>query len=283
MEIVTSSLELGKQLQQTRARTQCIGFVPTMGALHQGHLSLIQKAIQHNDLVVVSIFVNPTQFNNGKDLEQYPKTLESDILKIKSLSSSNIIVFAPSVYDIYGDTVSRESFDFRGLELQMEGRFRPGHFDGVGTVVQKLFNIVNPDKAYFGEKDFQQLQIVKCLVKMMKSNIEIISCPIAREPNGLAMSSRNARLTTQEKEHASKLYRTLKTVQHQFGTDDVSYIQEWVNNQFKDDEIISLEYFQISDELTLKSTQKINTNIKYRAFIAAYIRDVRLIDNIALN
>jgi len=283
MKIINSSLDLWKQLQIYRAAAKSVGFVPTMGALHQGHLSLIQEAVRCNDLVVVSIFVNPTQFNNSKDLEQYPKTLERDVLKIKSVTSTDLFVFIPSVEDIYGTDISSNSFDFGGIEHQMEGQFRPGHFDGVGTVVQKLFNTVNPDRAYFGEKDFQQLQIINRLVHIMGSKISIVSCPIAREPNGLAMSSRNARLTTQEKEHASKLYRTLKTVQHQFGTDDVSYIQEWVNNQFKDDEIISLEYFQISDELTLKSTQKINTNIKYRAFIAAYIRDVRLIDNIALN
>ena len=283
MEIVNSRTELGRLLQRFRATGQGIGFVPTMGALHQGHLSLIQQAILGNDAIVVSIFVNPTQFNNSNDLAQYPKTLDHDVLKIQSLSCSNLIVFTPSVQDIYGNSVCSRSFDFGGIELEMEGRFRPGHFDGVGTVVQTLFDIVRPNKAYFGEKDFQQLQIVKRLVKIMNSDIDIIACPIAREPNGLAMSSRNARLTDLEKEQASIIFKTLKTVHELFSTKEISYIQQWVNKQFKNKDYIVLEYFQISEESSLKPAKTIGSGFKYRAFISAYVRDIRLIDNIALN
>lgn len=283
MKIFNSSLELGKQLKIQKAATHSIGFVPTMGALHDGHISLIKTAIKDNDFVVVSIFVNPTQFDNSKDLDQYPKTLENDLEKIKSISSSNLAVFTPSVQEIYGLSVIRSKFDFSGLEHQMEGKFRPGHFDGVGTVVQKLFNIVSPDVAYFGEKDFQQLQIIKKLVSTAKIKIKIVSCPILREPNGLAMSSRNRRLTHVEKERATKIYKTLKSVQEQFADKDIQSIIEGVKNQFKNDDFLRLEYFQIADESTLKPITFYDSSKQYRAFIAAYIRDVRLIDNIALN
>ena len=283
MKIFNSSLELGKQLKVQKAAAHSIGFVPTMGALHDGHLSLINTAVKNNDFVVVSIFVNPTQFDNHKDLDQYPKTLESDLEKIKSISSSNLAVFNPSVEEIYGTSIVSAKFNFSGLERQMEGKFRPGHFDGVGTVVQKLFNIVSPDIAYFGEKDFQQLQIIKKLVSLAKIKTEIVSCPILREPNGLAMSSRNKRLTQVEKERASKLYKTLKSVQEQFAEKNIQSIVEGVQNQFKDDDLLKLEYFQIAEESTLKPITSYDSSKQYRAFIAAHIRDVRLIDNIALN
>lgn len=283
MEIFYSNVNLSQKLLACKQPNQSIGFVPTMGALHQGHLSLIETALLDNDIVVVSIFVNPTQFNNIHDLKSYPKTLEEDVKKIESLSSSKVLIFAPTVEDIYGSSVKSSKFDFGGLEFQMEGEFRPGHFDGVATVVRRLFEIVQPHIAYFGEKDFQQLQIIKKLVTIMKANIKIVSCPIARESNGLAMSSRNMRLSSSDKDLASKIYFVLKNVKEQFATNDINTINQWVKTQFEMDDTLKLEYFHISEESTLSPTTTIMANTKYRAFLAAYIRDVRLIDNIALN
>jgi pantoate--beta-alanine ligase len=255
-----------------------------MGALHQGHLSLIKRAIKENEIVVVSIFVNPTQFNSAGDLKTYPRNLKHDLKKIESMESlGEIIVYVPSEAAVYGNSVAKEAFDFGGLELQMEGKFRPGHFQGVGTVVQKLLDIVGPTQAYFGEKDFQQLQIIKKLVKMTKANVKIIACSIEREPSGLAMSSRNIRLTTGERSHASKIYEALKMTKDKFSDTPLDEITQWVADQFEKDAIINLEYFEISEQLTLQSANKIEPQKKYRAFISAYIRNIRLIDNIALN
>ena len=185
-----------------------IGFVPTMGALHQGHLSLLKQSFAENKITVTSIFVNPTQFNNAEDLEKYPRTLEKDVEKM-SVVSNKIIVYAPSVSDIYeGNTVS-QSFEYDGLEHQMEGMHRPGHFDGVGTIVKRLFEIIQPNKAYFGEKDFQQLQIVKKLVLKYKLPVQIIGCAIFREKSGLAMSSRNERLSADARKKAALIYDIL--------------------------------------------------------------------------
>ena len=255
-----------------------------MGALHQGHLSLINRAIKENEIVVVSIFVNPTQFNNAGDLETYPRDLKQDLKRIKSIRSlGEIIVYAPSEAAVYGNSITKEAFDFGGLELQMEGRFRPGHFQGVGTVVQKLLDIVGPTRAYFGEKDFQQLQIIKKLVKTTRANVKIVACPTEREPNGLAMSSRNTRLTTAERSHASKIYNVLKMTKHKFRHTPFDEIMQWGVDQFEKDPTINLEYFQISEVSTLKPAVKIAPQKKYRAFISVYIRNIRLIDNIALN
>jgi pantoate--beta-alanine ligase len=192
-----------------------IGFVPTMGALHLGHLSLIKESLQQNSITIVSIFVNPTQFNNPEDLAKYPRTLESDIEKIKTINTE-IVVFAPSVADIYENQIHSERFDFDGLENQMEGKFRPGHFDGVGTIVRRLFEIITPTRAYFGEKDFQQLQIIRKMVQKNNLPVQIIQCSIYRESNGLAMSSRNERLTPNEREEAAVIFQTLKKVKADF-------------------------------------------------------------------
>lgn len=194
MLIFNNKAALIEHLKPLLKQNKTIGFVPTMGALHEGHLSLIKKSISENDTTVMSIFVNPTQFNNKEDLEKYPRTLESDVKKIKE-TSSKVIIYAPTVNDIYNEKTESEHFEYDGLENQMEGEHRPGHFDGVGTIIKKLFTIISPDKAYFGEKDFQQLQIVKKLVEKEKLNTEIIGCPIFREDSGLAMSSRNERLS----------------------------------------------------------------------------------------
>lgn len=274
--------ELKKHLKSISEENSTIGFVPTMGALHQGHLSLIAKSIAENQITVISIFVNPTQFNNAEDLEKYPRTLDADVLKIESVSK-NVIVFAPSVEDIYeGNTVSA-SFDFDGLENQMEGKHRSGHFDGVGTIVKRLFEIVNPTNAYFGEKDFQQLQIVRKMVEKAKMAVNVIGCPILREENGLAMSSRNERLSSKEKEEASLIYRTLKSARDKFGTENAQEITDLVAMVFEKNPDFKLEYFEIADEENLLPATEINKDKKYRAFIAVFVSNIRLIDNILLN
>lgn len=258
-----------------------IGFVPTMGALHRGHLSLLEKSVQENDITVISIFVNPTQFNNPEDLEKYPRTLEADIEKIKSVSDK-IIVFAPSVNEMYDGNTSSGSFSFDGLEHQMEGSHRPGHFDGVGTIVKKLFEIVTPTNAYFGEKDFQQLQIVKKMVEKHHMAVNVVGCPISREENGLAMSSRNQRLSTEEKTKAAFIYKTLKEAQELFKEKGIEFIRNYVADAFSQHPEFKMDYFEIAAEDDLIPAT-IKENKKYRAFIAVFLSNVRLIDNISLN
>lgn len=282
MLIFKTQEELKNHLHSNFPSNQTIGFVPTMGALHQGHLSLIQKSISENDSTVMSIFVNPNQFNNVTDLENYPRTLESDVTKLKQINDA-IIVFAPSVEEIYQGNTKARHFNFDGLENEMEGKHRPGHFNGVGTIVKRLFEIVQPNKAYFGEKDFQQLQIVKKMVEKTKLPVEIIGQPIFRESNGLAMSSRNERLTAFQKEEAAFIYQTLQEVKNQFGTKSIAELINWTENKFKNNANFTLEYFEIADEATLKSSEIIEQNKKYRAFIAVFMNDVRLIDTISLN
>lgn len=259
-----------------------IGFVPTMGALHDGHLALIEKSVKNNDYTVVSIFVNPTQFNNASDLEKYPRTLEKDVEKIKTVCP-NCIVYAPTVEDIYEGNTKSTSFNYDGIEFEMEGKHRPGHFDGVGTIVKKLFEIVKPTNAYFGEKDFQQLQIVKKLVSKNNLNVSIIGCPIYRETTGLAMSSRNERLSKENRNEASIIYKTLQIAKEKFGTKSANEVTKWVEKSLKKNKNITLEYFEIADEDTLKTSSRKSKNKKYRAFIAVFIDNIRLIDNISLN
>lgn len=259
-----------------------IGFVPTMGSLHQGHLSLIKEALRVNDTVIISIFVNPTQFDNKTDLDKYPRDLSKDIALIKTLDSNKISIFAPSASEIYQDAIQAVSYNFDGLEHQMEGKFRAGHFDGVGTIVKKLFDIVKPQFAYFGEKDFQQLQIIKKLVEKEQLAIKIIPCAIFRAEDGLAMSSRNQRLTKEHRENAPFIYKTLQKAKKMFGTKSAAKVTAWVENEFDKNKLLKLEYFTIADEATLKTVKRKNKNKKYRAFIAAFAGDIRLIDNIEL-
>ena len=261
---------------------QTLGLVPTMGALHNGHLSLVKKALSENDRVVVSIFVNPTQFDNEEDLDKYPRSLENDIQLLKKLSEE-IIVFAPSIDDVYESQVRSKAYEFDGLDKMMEGKFRTGHFEGVGTIVELLLRIISPDKAYFGEKDFQQLQIIKKLVKTQNLPVEIIGCPIERESHGLAMSSRNERLSQEMRQKAGFIYEILQTAKTKFGTKSAKSIVDWVISQFENQKDFRLEYFSISDEETLNPILKKENNRKYRAFIAVYANEVRLIDNLRLN
>ncbi len=260
-----------------------VGLVLTMGALHEGHLYSIIESLCNNQLTVVSVFVNPTQFDKEEDLTNYPRTLSADINLLKTLKNQSVIVFAPTTFDIYGDNIMSQPFVFGGLEHQMEGAFRDGHFDGVGTIVKKLFVIVKPDNAYFGEKDFQQLQIVKKLVETYKIPVNIIGCPIHREDSGLAMSSRNARLSAEHKMVAPFIYKTLKIAKEKFGTKSAKKVKEWVENQFLKEPLLDLEYFMIADIKTLKPVKRKSSKKNYRAFIAVYAGNIRLIDNIALN
>ena len=281
MLLVKTVNELKDELNKIDDSTN-LGMVPTMGALHQGHMSLIKKALTENQNVVVSIFVNPTQFNNTEDLEKYPKTLVDDVDLISSISK-NIIVFAPSIAEIYQDRVKSKIYDFAGLDKVMEGKFRDNHFNGVGTIVEALFSLVKPKRAYFGEKDFQQLRIIQKLVELQKIPVEVIGCEIVRENHGLAMSSRNERLSPTIRQNAAFIYETLKTAKHKFGMESVLNVKDWVAKQFKNSTDFKLEYFEITDVETLTPAKNKNIKIKYRAFIAVYVEGVRLIDNIALN
>jgi len=282
MHIFDKKVDLQNHLKDKNLDKSTIGFVPTMGALHAGHLSLLKKSTENNATTIISVFVNPTQFNNPEDLKKYPRTLESDVEKIKTVSE-NIIVYAPTVDDIYEGNTKSNHYNFDGLENQMEGKFRPGHFDGVGTIVKRLFEIINPTNAYFGEKDFQQLQIVKKLVEKEKLNVKIIGCSIFREASGLAMSSRNERLTKEEKEKASIIYKTINEAKNLFGTKSANEVSEFVTKSFKNNSIFDLEYFEIADEATLLTCKRKSKNKKYRAFIAVFVNKIRLIDTISLN
>jgi len=279
MLIFTEIKSLQQEIKSLKNGTT-IGFVPTMGALHEGHLSLVEKAKKENDIVVVSIFVNPTQFDNADDLINYPKTIEKDLSFLKSFNCD--IVFTPTPEEIYANHIQSQSFDFDGLEFQMEGKFRAGHFNGVGTIVERLFNIVKPHKAYFGEKDFQQIQIIRKMVDKKNLPVQIISCPIHREKDGLAMSSRNTRLTTEQRAAAPFIYETLKKAKIQFGTKNASEVLKWVENEFKNHPLFTLEYVEIADEETLLPVETKNPTKKYRAFIAVFAGKIRLIDNISL-
>lgn len=281
MQIFNNKVDLNLYLSNVNAQKDTVGFVPTMGALHAGHLSLLKKSIENNTFTVISIFVNPTQFNNAEDLDKYPRTLESDVEKIKTISDK-ILLYAPSISDIYEQELQSETFDFGGIEHQMEGKFRPGHFDGVGTVVKKLFEIVNPNRAYFGEKDFQQLQIVKKLVEIENLPVTIVGCEIYREENGLAMSSRNERLSKEERATAAMLYKTLKEAKELFATHTPSEVKEFVSTVFENHPLITLEYFEIANETTLVPSETKTEGISYRAFLAVFINNIRLIDTISL-
>lgn len=281
MEIITDKQTLQNYIERHKEMGKIIGFAPTMGALHQGHISLYENARQENDLVISSIFVNPTQFNNQNDLEKYPRNIEKDI---KILEKSNFVdaVYIPKVSDIYPDGLMSKEYDFGGLENEMEGKFRPGHFNGVGTVVEELFQQVKPDNAYFGEKDFQQLAIIKKLAQNLNLSVTIKGVPIYREENGLAMSSRNERLNPEQRIKAKIIYETLIKVNNWFKILTIPEINLRVLEVFQNEPKMTLEYFEIADETTLKETDFFYKDKNYRAFIVVFIGEVRLIDNIHL-
>ncbi|NQY05018.1 MAG: pantoate--beta-alanine ligase [Flavobacteriaceae bacterium] len=282
MIISKTKAELKKHLSLLKDDKKTLGFVPTMGAFHEGHLSLVKKALADNDYIIVSIFVNPTQFDKEEDLVNYPKALDADVNLLKSVSD-NISVYAPSVNDIYGDNTASEHFNFGGIEHEMEGKFRTGHFDGVGTILKKLFELIMPDHAYFGKKDFQQYRIVQKLVEILKLDIKIIGCEIYRETSGLAMSSRNERLSEEMRKEAAFIYKTLQEVRDLFKNKSANQVKKWVISAFENNEFLTLEYIEISDIENLKPVKRKSKNKTYRAFISVFADKIRLIDNIALN
>lgn len=280
VKILKNRQELSDYILKIKENGQKIGFAPTMGALHEGHLSLYEKARKENDIIISSIFVNPTQFNNPEDLKKYPRTIEKDIELLQQTQNVDA-VYIPQIEDIYSNGLERKNYDFEGLENEMEGKFRPGHFDGVGTVVEELFRQVQPNNAYFGEKDFQQLMIIKKLVEKLSLPINIIGMPIYREKNGLAMSSRNMRLTTELRETAKIIFETLVKVKDLFHQQTLDEIHQFVENTFNNSDF-ELEYFIIANEKTLREISEIKSGETYRAFIVVVIDGVRLIDNIQL-
>ncbi len=282
MQIIKEKVQLNNWVATIKHEGGIIGLVPTMGALHEGHLSLIRQAASVCDWVVVSIFINPTQFDKPLDLQNYPQTLDKDIALLGELNL-NIVVFSPTASELYEDKIEAEHFEFDGVELEMEGKYRFGHFDGVGTVVKKLFELIQPKMAFFGEKDFQQLQIIKKLIEKTGLPVEIIGCPIHRESSGLARSSRNERLSDEMRQQASFIYQTLLKAKEKFGIESAKQISVWVENEFKIHPFLKLEYFEIADSNSLKTVENKQFDTPYRAFIAVYAKKVRLIDNIALN
>ena len=280
MLIFSDISSIKSHLNKLKKKGNIIGFVPTMGALHNGHLSLIKKSISENNFTVVSIFVNPTQFDNPEDLKTYPSNINNDIALLKSISNK-IILFNPDPEEIYSDGIKSQQFNFNGLDEHMEGKYRQNHFQGVATVVSKLLSIVEPYNVYFGEKDFQQLRIIENLVLEKKINTKVIRCETLRDSDGLALSSRNSKLSFSSKKMAPNLFNALNFAKEKFNTLDVVEIEKKVIKQVTAHSEIKLDYFIIADEEKLEPSI-LKNNQKYRAFIAAYISGVRLIDNIKL-
>lgn len=280
MQVFYDRASFSEYINHLKENHKTIGFAPTMGALHNGHLSLYQVARQQNNIVISSIFVNPTQFNNPEDLEKYPRTIDADI-KILEASTFVDAVYIPKVEDIYPDGMASKHYNFGGIENEMEGFARPGHFDGVGTVVEALFLQVKPNNAYFGEKDFQQLKIIEKLVTLSGLDIKIHGVKIHRQDNGLAMSSRNMRLSADEREASTIIYKTLKNVNDWFRVLSIPEIKKRVEDIFSNNGM-QLEYFLIADEDTLKEVNFFSEDKNYRAFIVVHVGSVRLIDNMHL-
>ncbi|MBR3577693.1 MAG: pantoate--beta-alanine ligase [Bacteroidales bacterium] len=275
MLLIETISDLQNKLEQAHRANQTIGLVPTMGALHEGHLSLIKRARKENDLCVVSVFVNPTQFNNAEDLEKYPRTLEQDLQLVSDYAD---IVFAPSVEEVYR-VPATEQYDFGPVAEVMEGPARPGHFNGVGIIVKRLFDWVQPTRAYFGEKDFQQIAVIKTLVRQCGLNLQIVPCPIVRETSGLALSSRNRRLTEEERTTAANIYRILKA-STQLKTTNTQEIRKFVEEEINKYDLFRLEYYEIVDDETLQPIADLNDSHGVVGCITVWANQVRLIDNI---
>lgn len=277
MKIVRTVADLRSTIDSVKS-AGAIGFVPTMGALHQGHISLVERCRKENTTVVVSVFVNPTQFNDKTDLQNYPRTEQADA---KLLSDAGCdILFLPTPEEIYPEPDTRQ-FSFGELELVMEGPLRPGHFNGVAQVVSKLFDFVTPKRAYFGEKDFQQLAIIRKMVEDYHYNIEIVGCEICRAESGLALSSRNALLTSEQKEIAPVIYMTIKEAIKIAEVADLDHVKKWVKEQIESCEGLEVEYFEIVNAKTLQPILTLIDDCKKRGCIAVRVGNIRLIDNIA--
>jgi pantoate--beta-alanine ligase len=276
--VITSATTLKQQLGLL-GKDKTIGFVPTMGALHDGHLSLVRQAKSDSDVVVVSIFVNPTQFNNPDDLKNYPRDTDTDIKKLTSAGAD--IIFVPEEKEIYPEPVTK-MFDFGAMDKVMEGFYRPGHFNGVAQVVERLFQLVAPDVAFFGEKDFQQLAIINALVAQKCLPVRIVSCPIVREPDGLAMSSRNLLLSATQRDHAPLIYKTLQEAAGKTDNTTIPALKQWVQTAINADPVLETEYVEIVDANSLQPVDEWTEADRIQFCVAVYARPIRLIDNIRL-
>lgn len=277
MELFEKVDDLRLRLNEISASGKTVGFVPTMGALHLGHISLVKRCVDENDYCVVSIFVNPTQFNDPKDLKNYPRFLEKDLALLRETNCQ--LIFAPPESEIYPEPDNRV-FPIGELETVMEGKQRPGHFQGVAKVVSRLFDIVKPNRAYFGEKDYQQIAIIRRMLEITGQPVEIISCPILREPDGLALSSRNMLLTPEHRQQASLIGKTLLEARNKADEMSVKELSEWVVKQINASPLLEVEYFELADAKTLMPIDRWHSNEPAVGCIAVKAGDVRLIDNI---
>ena len=274
--------EISAAVAELRRQNKTLGFVPTMGARHNGHLSLVKKSMSENDCTAVSIFVNPTQFNNKHDLQTYPRTVDADVKLLEETGAD--IAFVPSVETMYPEGLDNvtESYDFGFIGQVMEGAARPGHFNGVGIVVHRLFDLVKPDRAYFGMKDFQQIAIIREMVRQCNINIEIIPCPIVREDDGLALSSRNTRLNEEQRRQAVQISQTLFKAVGLVGEKSVDEVKEFVISTVNSVPLLDVEYFEIVDGYSLQTISSWNEAEWVVGCITVNVGDVRLIDNITL-
>jgi pantoate--beta-alanine ligase len=276
MIVYRTKQDIASHLDALRDHGKRIGFVPTMGALHEGHASLVKQARSENDILVVSIFVNPTQFNDPNDLEHYPRKLDEDLNLLQSIDVD--VAFVPPVKEMYPEEDHR-TFDLGHLDKVMEGRYRSGHFEGVAQIVSKLFETIRPDQAYFGRKDFQQLVIIKKLVQLLHMDITIVSCPIVREADGLARSSRNELLTKEERKAAPFIYITLKIAREKRAYLSPAELKSWVAGQFENQPLMNLEYFEVVDDKELGPVESWAEDVNKVGCIAVRVGKVRLIDN----
>ena len=274
--------EVKNELKANIANKDIIGLVPTMGSLHKGHLSLIKTAVENCNQVWVSIFINPTQFNNESDLKNYPKNIKKDISLIESVSKK-IKVFCPEINEMYEKGLNYNQYNFNGIDSKLEGKYRKGHFNGVATIVSKLFELFKPNQAFFGEKDFQQTQIVKRLIDLEKHKTKLIICPTIREKNGLAMSSRNNLLSQKNRENSSIIFHNLNYVKTHFKKTDFDQIISKCIKSINSYDGFKTEYFEIVDSFSLSKQKKYCENKSYRVFVSVMVDEVRLIDNILLN
>ena len=277
MKIIDKVAKVKQQLYICRRSGKTVGFVPTMGALHQGHAALVKQSVAENDITIVSIFVNPTQFNDAADLLHYPRTPENDYALLESLCVD--FIFTPAVEEVYPES-DRRKFEFGLLDKVMEGRYRPGHFNGVAQVVSKLFSYIEPDKAYFGEKDYQQLVIIKEMVRQLQMSVEIVQLPTVREEGGLAMSSRNQRLTEEQRGRASRIYSILRDSTSMIDKLSPSQLVEYVKGEINKEDYLLVEYFEIVDGETLQPLLSWDDSENFVGCAAVFCADVRLIDNI---
>ncbi len=280
METIKQTSVLRSKIQAMRCGGSRIGFVPTMGALHEGHLQLLRASAKENDVTICSIFVNPIQFNNPDDYTLYPRNLEQDIALLQTVGCDYL--FAPSAEEVYPQQTLLQ-FSFGMLETVMEGTHRPGHFNGVATVVSKLFHLVQPHKAYFGQKDLQQVAILRQLVQALSFDLELVCFPTVREANGLALSSRNKRLTADQQQQATHLYKSLRLAEEQLGRMPVAAVKQGVAAYLSGVGEVELEYFEVADPVTLQPLEEAGKGREIALCIAAHVGDVRLIDNILVN